>query len=171
MNIDSLKQKSLLEWAFCWNQARLVIAGATLVLAKKSPILTYFSIPLITPLAGTFMSLAWVFSGLVAIYLIYTWNQSGKTIFGGKEKKDVIAFWIATITGINLGVAAIFTNIGFMITPDFLSTPVMILAGLVYFWTAYHLHSRGGAKALFSQTEKSEENTPTKNQETDNFQS
>ena len=151
MNIDTLKQKSLLEWAFCWNQARLVLAGATLVLAKKSPILAYFSIPIVTPLAGTFMTLAWLISGVVGVYLIYMWNKSGQTVFGGNDKKDVAAFWIAAITGVHLGIAAVYTNIGFAVTPDFLSTPAMILAGLLYFWTAYHLHSRGGAKALFTQ--------------------
>jgi hypothetical protein len=153
MNLDSLKRKSLLEWAFAWNQARLIIAGATLILAKKSPILTYFGIPLVTPLAGTLMPLAWLLSGVVSVYLIYVWYNSGQTVFGGKEKIDLIAFWVATITGINLGFAAISTNVGFAITPAFLSTPAMILAGLLYFWTAYHMHSRGGVNQLFtSQT-------------------
>jgi hypothetical protein len=152
VNFDTLKQNSPLEWAFLWNQARLLIAGATLVLAKQSPILTYLSIPVITPLAGTFMSIAWLISGLVAGYLIWHWYHSERTYFGGKETIDQVAFWVATITGVHLGIAAIFTNIGFALTPDFLSTPVMIATGLLYFWSAYHLHKRGGAKALFAET-------------------
>jgi len=162
MNVQEIiKNKSLLEWVFAWNQLRLVIAGATLVLAKQSPILMYLYIPLITPLAASLMSLAWIISGLAGAYLIYAWNKAGRTIFGGNERKDVIAFWIATITGVHLGIAGLVgLNIGFSVTPMAISTPIMIAAGLAYFWSAYHLHSRGGAKKLFATTAPTTEPVP-----------
>jgi hypothetical protein len=145
---EKVQQRSLVEWAFMWNQARLIIAGITLVIAQQVPVLVY--LPVLGRLASSFMVLAWLISGVAAVYLIYNWYTSGKTVFGGNDTKDVIAFWVATISGVHLGLAAIYTNIGFAVTPDFLIVPAMILAGLAYFWSAYRLHSRGGVKALFA---------------------
>jgi hypothetical protein len=148
---EKIKNKSLLEWAFCWNQLRLVIAGATLILAKQSPILTYLSIPIISPLAMNFMGAAWIISGGAAGYLIYKWNEGGKKVFGGDDKKDVVAFWIAVITGVHLGIAGLTgNNIGFSVVPYEIIVPVMIITGVAYFWSAYHLHKRGGVNALFA---------------------
>lgn len=156
---EKIKSKSLLEWAFCWNQLRLIIAGATLLLAKQSPILLYLSIPLITPLAGQFMTLAWIVSGAAAGYLIYTWNKSDKTIFGSTDRKDMAAFWIATLSGIHLGIAGLTgMNIGFATVPYAILTPVMIIAAIAYFWSAFYLHSKGGVNKMFNQSQTSELN-------------
>ena len=81
-----------------------------------------------------------IISGVAAAYLGWRWYDKKMHIFGGKDNKDSIAFAIAIVTGLNLGITGLIgTNIGMGIIGG---RVVFFVAGLIYFWIAYHLYNR-----------------------------
>lgn len=151
------KPENLLKYAFYYNEARLVLAGITLLIGKMSPVLIYFYIPVITVLAALLMSIAWILAGVAAAYLLYLWFKAEKKLWGEDNPTDRAAFAIAIISGLHLGWAGLTgTNIGFAILP-FLGL-VMPLAGLLYLWSAFHLGKRFKANPnMFGQPKTPED--------------
>jgi hypothetical protein len=136
-----MKLDNILRYSFLWNQARLVIAALSLMLGGFPIALKIFGSS--SSAVGSFLSLAWIISGLAAGYLLYSWYKAGKKVFGGEEKKDCVAFWIAIISGLHLGWAGLTgTNVGMTVVPSGLLTLVMLAAGVLYLWSAWHLHTR-----------------------------
>lgn len=138
MNIkEHTTPDNLEKYSFLWSEVRLVIAALALFLGGTPPVFLIFSSYGMTRSLLTF---AWIISGLASLYLLYRWNKGGKTVFGGKQKYDVSAFWIMIVSGLNLGIAGISgSNIGMSVS----SNPgVFILVGIIYLYTAYHLHNR-----------------------------
>ena len=139
MDVQSHTTPEKLErYAFLWSLARMVIGALSLFFGAT---------PILLGIVGSgIMSLAWLISGVAAIYLGYRWYNSGKRVFGGTERKDVVAFWVMIITGLNLGYTAIGTNVGMMTV---YSMTGMMVAGLVfkatavvYLLVAYYLWTR-----------------------------
>ncbi len=138
---EHTKPQNLLKYAFYYNEVRLVLAAITLLLGKMSPALTYFYIPVVTALAASLMTLAWILAGVSAAYMLYLWFQGGKTLWGEDNIQDRLAFAIAIISGLHLGWAGLFgINIGMTVLP--LLSIVMPIAGLLYLWSAFHLIKR-----------------------------
>ena len=160
--------KNLFKYAFMWNQVRLVVAAASLILGGFPVALRIFSSS--NSMVGSLLTLSWIISGVAALYLLYMWFQSGKKLWGGSERTDVAAFWVAIISGLHLGIAGILgTNIGMTVIPSTFLTLVMLVAGILYLWSAFHLHKRyskssdmfGGASVPApSQPEPAAESTP-----------
>jgi len=135
---------NLLKYAFMWNQVRLLVAALSLIFGGFPIVFRLFSSS--SSAIGSLLSVAWIISGLAALYLVYMWYQGGRTLFGGKDNVDMAAFAIAMISGLHLGIAGIFgINIGMKVIPYGMLTMVMIVAGLLYLWSAFHLHKRFSA--------------------------
>lgn len=140
MNIqEHITPEKLEKYSFLWSEVRLVIAAVALFLGGVPPVLLIFSsIGLVT----TLLNLSWIISGLAAAYLLYRWWQV-RTVFGGKERRDLIAFFVMVVSGLNLGVAGIISqNIGMNISS---SKIVFIAVGILYLAAAYYLYKRWGA--------------------------
>jgi uncharacterized membrane protein YedE/YeeE len=133
-------------YAFYWSEARLGIAAVALFLGGVPPVTLIF--PLI-PLNSVFLTLAWIISGAVSAYLAYRWFENGQKLFGHSDKKDLLAFFINVISGINLGIVGITgTNIGMTISSSYI---VFFITALAYLAAAYHLYTRwqGHGQKLF----------------------
>jgi uncharacterized membrane protein YuzA (DUF378 family) len=101
-------------------------------------------------LVSTVLTLSWIISGVAAVYLLYMWSKN-RTLFGAKEKLDMVAFLVMIVSGINLGLAGILSkNIGMSV---FYGTVVFWVVGIIYLLSAYHLHRRWKANGgrLFKQ--------------------
>ncbi|PIS04981.1 MAG: hypothetical protein COT81_03595 [Candidatus Buchananbacteria bacterium CG10_big_fil_rev_8_21_14_0_10_42_9] len=133
------KPEQLDKYAFLWSQARLVIAAVALFLGGTPPFIAYSPSSLI----GTLSSLhavAYLISGVAAIYMVYRWNQSKQKLFGHKNKIDLAAFFVSIVSGVNLGLVGLLgKNIGMSITSSY---PIFILVGIIYLISMMHLQKR-----------------------------
>lgn len=132
--------QTLERYSFLWTEARLVIAALSL-LAGGVPIAALLLPSLLT---FSLLTWAWIISGLASGYLTYRWYQQGQTVFGGKDSKDLAAFFVSVISGINLGLTSfIGKNLGMSIVPNRL---VYAAAGVLYLIAAYRLYTRWKAR-------------------------
>ncbi len=137
MNINLNDPQELTKYSFYWSEARLLIAAVALLLGGVPPIVML--LPSI-PLVGTLLTLSWIISGVTAIYLGYRWYKNDFKVFGGKDKKDMAAFGVMVVSGVNLGIVGLSgTNIGMSISSNYV---VFVIAALVYLASAYHLYRR-----------------------------
>lgn len=135
LNVHTHPDK-LEKYSFLWSEARLLVAAIALFIGGKPPVLLILPIPIVYSL----LTIAWIISGLVSGYLLYRWHKNGKKLFGGKDKKDTIAFFVNVVSGFNLGITGLVgTNIGMSISSNYI---VFIAAGFLYLVTAYHLWMR-----------------------------
>jgi len=134
---------NLVKYSFLWSIARLVIAAVALFLGGYPPamyLVSNLGLSGLYSITGSLLSLAWIISGVVAVYLGYRWYTGGQTVFGGKEKLDVVAFFVMIVSGINLGLTGLLgNNIGMSISSDKL---VFIIVGVIYLATAGYLMKR-----------------------------
>src|SRR3989344_8472771 len=108
-------------FAFLWSEARLVIAAAALFLGGISPILIILPVPAMLGQVGMLLTLSWLISGVASGYLLYRWFTGGKKLFGGLDMKDIAAFLVSVVSGINLGFAGITgSNLGMSFTMNYL---------------------------------------------------
>jgi len=125
-------------YAFWWSEIRLIIAGVALMLGGIPPL--FLVLPGMYALTMPLLKLCWIISGVVALYLGYRWYEKKMVIFGGKDNWDSVAFAIAIVTGLNLGITGLFgTNIGMSIIGGRI---VFLIVGLLYLVVAYYLNSR-----------------------------
>lgn len=90
--------------------------------------------------ASSLLQICWIISGIAAVYLAYRWNQGGRRLFGGHDQRDMYAFLVSIVSGINLGWMGLSDhNIGFSITYNRI---VLIIVGVAYVWAAFHLYKR-----------------------------
>lgn len=134
-------------YSFLWSEARLLIASIALFLGGFPPVLKLIGYGSgssgLYSLVGSLLNVSWIISGFAAGYLFYRWYTGGKTVFGGKDRKDVIAFFIMIVTGFNLGFAGLFgSNIGMQISSN---QTVFLITGVVYILTALYLFKRWNA--------------------------
>lgn len=136
---EHTKPENLEKYSFLWSELRLLIAAIALFLGGYPPVLEFTPYSLYSPVSSL-LTVCWIISGLASAYLIYQWHRGGKTVFGGKDQKDVIAFFIMIVTGFNLGFAGLFgTNIGMQISSNQL---VFYIVGALYILTAAYLFNR-----------------------------
>jgi hypothetical protein len=137
MNINDHTSPGKLEhYSFWWSEVRLVLAAIALFLGGYP--LIYKIMP--SGLTSSLLTISWLISGVVSVYLAYRWNAGGQRLFGQKEMKDTVAFWVMVISGVNLGLVAIIDkNIGMSISSN---KVIFIAVGVLYLLAAYHLHKR-----------------------------
>jgi len=89
------------------------------------------------------------------LYLLYSWNKAGRKVFGGTDKKDVIAFFVLIVSGLNLGLVPLLnSNIGMGIFrgSESGSLPIFFLiGGVIYIIALIYLFGRwkGNGERLF----------------------
>ena len=124
-------------YAFIWSEVRLLIAALALFIGGVPPVL-YF-LPAFG-LVGILLKLSWLISGVAAAYLLYRWLSNGQKLFGHKDMKDTVAFFVMVVSGINLGlVGLIGNNIGMSISSSY---ALFVVTAILYLVSAYHLHTR-----------------------------
>jgi hypothetical protein len=129
--------------SFLWSEVRLVIAAVALFLGGVPVVYVILPIPVLYGLIHTLLILAWLISGVASCYLLYGWYKNGMKLFGKKETWDTVAFFVAAISGINLGLAGLFgRNIGMSIVAG---RSVFVIVGLIYLATAWYLYQRWSA--------------------------
>ncbi|MEX0931269.1 MAG: hypothetical protein WDZ88_00805 [Candidatus Paceibacterota bacterium] len=156
--VDHTHPDNLEKYAFFWSEVRLVIAAFSLIIGGFPVAYKLFGfVPFFARPVNTLLTIAWVISGVSAGYLLYRWNKEGRTVFGGKSRNDLIAFFFLVITGINLGVAGLLgVNLGMKFS---LGGNLYAIVGVLYLAVAYYLHKRykeSGGK-VFVGTAKSGE--------------
>lgn len=141
MDIKTLTAPAQLErYSFLWSIARLVIASIALFAGGVPVLRLLFPSYALIGVVRSVLNVTWLVSGLASVYLLYLWNKSGQVVFGGKDNKDVAAFFISVVSGINLGLVPLLNrNIGMSIVANRF---IWLLAGVAYLWTAYHLFTR-----------------------------
>lgn len=139
---DHTTPDKLVRYSFLWSEVRLVVAAASLIFGATPVVYRILGYSL--GLVGPLLMLAWIISGLAGAYLLYRWYTGGMQLFGGRNMTDKAAFAINVVSGIHLGIAGLSgINIGMRVVgPLGILTPVVIVAGLAYLWSAYHLWKR-----------------------------
>ena len=128
------------KYSFLWSEARLIVAALALFLGGVPPIMYLAQVlGLYNPLYSL-LTMAWILSGLASAYMLYRWNMNGRKLFGAREPKDMYAFFVSVISGLNLGFAGLLgTNIGMSISSAY---PLFIAVGVAYILSAVHLNKR-----------------------------
>jgi hypothetical protein len=127
-------------YSFLWSEARLLIAALALILGGVPPIVWILGGSAYFGIVGLVLKLAWIASGIAAAYLLYRWYANGMRVFGQKHTKDLLAFGVMIVSGLNLGlVGLVGTNIGMTISS---SRPVFIIVAILYIFSAYYLYQR-----------------------------
>lgn len=125
---------------FFWSEIRLVIAAMALFLGGVPPVWLVVKSPALFGIVSPLLTLCWIISGLAAVYLLYRWYQNKQVLFGGKALNDTVAFFVAVVSGVNLGMAGLIRqNIGMAISSN---KAVFIVVGLFYLASAGFLYKR-----------------------------
>jgi uncharacterized membrane protein YuzA (DUF378 family) len=124
--------ENLEKYAFYWSEVRLILAAIALLLG---------GIPLVSKLGlysfGNLLGFCWIVSGIASVYLLYRWINNGKKLFGRKNKKDLTAFMVTVVSGLNLGITGLLgVNIGMNISS---SRILFIVVAILYIWSAYYM--------------------------------
>lgn len=156
-NIDwetHLKPGNLERCAFYWLWGLLLVSALALLVGVNQPHPKFFR-----PLYWPMQELAWLLSGIAAVYLVYRWQQADRQLFpDGKihfVNKDKLAFWLMILTGLNVGLTSVIGhNIFLSLFWDRLIHGVVMIACLA---AAYHLHLRYHAVgSLFAQKNRAD---------------
>lgn len=147
-----LEPRELERYSFLWSEVRLVVAAAALLLGGVPPLL------LVLPSAETFgavwlvLKIAWIISGAASAYLLYQWFQK-RRLFGKKDTRDTVAFFVSIVSGLNLGITGILgQNIGMsLVSNSPLNYPIFVIAAVVYLAAAFYLFQqwKGNGQKLF----------------------
>lgn len=139
-----MKPATLERYSFLWSEARLIVAAAALFLGGVPPLRLVF--PLMVSgydYAGLLLTIGWIVSGVASLYLAYRWYAGGMVLFGKKDQKDMIAFLVSVVSGLNLGIVGLLGfNIGMSILSNYI---VFVAVGVAYLVSAYYLYTRWNA--------------------------
>jgi small-conductance mechanosensitive channel len=134
-----LKPQELERYAFMWSEARLVVAAIALLIGGVPPIYL-IAPPAMFDIARTGLFVAWILSGITSLYLFFLWWQGGQKVFGKRDRKDMVAFLVLVVSGVNLGLTAVLgSNYGMSILSGRF---VFFVTAVVYLLAAYHLYAR-----------------------------
>ncbi len=140
MNIKHHTHPDQLErYSFVWSEARLLIAALALFLGGYPPVLYFF--PAFAMTIKPFLNLSWIISGFASAYLLYRWHGGERNLFGARYQKDMYAFFVSVISGINLGLTGLLgQNIGMSVSYG--NQILFVITGAAYLWAAWHLWTR-----------------------------
>ncbi|MFZ2886594.1 MAG: hypothetical protein WA021_02115 [Minisyncoccia bacterium] len=138
-----LQPHNLERYAFLWSEIRLVIAAVALFIGGIPPVLYFFSVPGLYGILTFGLKLSWLISGVASVYLLYRWQTGGQKLFGHRDTKDLVAFMVNAVSGVNLGIVGLLgTNIGMSILSNY---AVFVITGLAYLASAAYLYQRWNA--------------------------
>ena len=130
---------NLEKYSFLWSEASLLISAVALFIGGIPPI--FKIIPSIFyGITASLLGLAWIISGVAAVYLLYRWNANNRMLFNTIRNMDTAAFMVSIILGLNLGVTGIMgINIAMSISS---STVLFIITGILFIVSAGYLYKR-----------------------------
>lgn len=115
----------------------MVLAAIALFLGGVPVLRVVIPISFLAGLVGTILTLSWLISGVVSVYWLYRWNKGKKLLFGRRKRLDTVVFFIAVISGLNLGFAGLSgNNLGMIMSS---STSTFVIVGLLYLASAAYL--------------------------------
>jgi len=127
----------LVRTSFLWSEVRLIVAAVALFLGGIPPAVYFLGN---ASSVWSVLKIAWIASGVASAYLGYRWYTGGQRVFGGKDQKDLAAFAVSVLSGLNLGWTGLSgNNIGMSISYD---KTVFLITGVIYLAAAYHLWRR-----------------------------
>jgi uncharacterized membrane protein YuzA (DUF378 family) len=130
-------------YSFLWSQTRLLIAAAALFMGGVPPAYVLFRNAALYVIVAPLLRLAWIISGAASAYLLYRWNANRQMVFGGKAQKDIIAFFISIVSGLNLGITGLMgINIGMSV---FHGSLIYMVAAVLYVFAFIQLLNRWNA--------------------------
>lgn len=141
---------NLERYSFLWSEVRLVVAAVSLLIGGVPVVYKIFGFAFFGVVQG-FLTLCWIISGLASLYLLYRWIGGGQKLFGRKDSRDLTAFLVSVISGLNLGLVGLSgRNFGMSISPGYMG---FVLAGIIYIIVAVHLYMRwnSAGQKLFHQ--------------------
>jgi len=145
--------EKLERYAFLWSLINLVITAFSLFFGAMP--IAYMFMGSSSNLVSSLLPLAWLITGAAAIYLGYLFHKNEQKLFGGTDKKNKITFLIMVVTGINIGFAAISTNIAMGLVWDMPIADIIFKAfAVLYLYIAWHLYTQWKAhgETLFGST-------------------
>ena len=135
-----LKPGKIEKYSFLWSEVRLIVAAVALFVGGVPFIYFVFPSTSSVGLFGTLLTLSWIASGLASAYLGFRWFTRSKTLIGKKNKKDLYAFMVSVVSGLNLGITGLFKiNPGMSVST---SQIAFIVFGIIYIASALHLYRR-----------------------------
>ncbi len=142
MDINHFSTPAQLERnSFLWSEARLVIAAVALFLGGIPPVVYFLDS---SSAIWSLLRIAWLISGAASAYLGYRWYTNNQQVLGGKDNKDLGAFAVSVISGLNLGWTGLAgNNIGMSIASGQF---IFLVVGVIYLLAAWHLWSRWKAR-------------------------
>ena len=140
MSINEHTSPEKLErYAFLWSIARMVIAAFSLF---------FGAMPIIYRLGSSssfssILPLLWLISGASAAYLLYLWHNAGHSLRAGNDNKSRAAFLIMIISGLNLGLAAVGSNLGMNLVWDMPIADILFkVTAILYLLVAHYLFTQ-----------------------------
>ena len=137
-------------YAFVWLLLLLLFSAAAMFLGAQ---------PLVLKVAGSsssgvysLLNLAWIVSGVAAVYLTYLWVKGGKQVFGGNDQKSKFAFFFMLVAGYNMGLTGVLGNNIFL---SFASGMALyVIAGALCLISAYLLWTgwKANGQSLFASS-------------------
>lgn len=139
-----MKPENLEKKSFLWSQVRLLLAAIAMFLGGSPLVYKLFSGMSFSSQVSALLNDAWIISGIAALYLFYRWREGGMKLFGKRDIKDTIAFYVLTVSGFNLGIMGVLgINVGMKLaqrSPSY--STLLILTGIVYLVVMVYLHMR-----------------------------
>jgi len=140
------RPENLEKYSFLWSEARLIIAAFALLLGGTPPLYWLLGSSVFYGLVGTILTLSWLISGAASVYLGWRWYTGGQKVFGKKDMRDTVMFFVSVISGINLGlVPLIGNNIGMRIAWGgfvFTVTALLYVVAAVHLWMRWNAHGK-----------------------------
>jgi uncharacterized membrane protein YuzA (DUF378 family) len=134
------RSEKLEYYSFIWSLLRLVIAAVALFIGGIPVLRAILPVPALTGVITIILIIAWIISGVAALYLLYRWYKNAWRIFGGKNRWDSAALAIMIISGLNLGLTGLFgSNPGMTISTN---RVLFIIVAILYLLSAGYLLRR-----------------------------
>lgn len=137
---EFMKPENLEKYSFLWSEVRLIVAAVALGVGGVPPV---FLLPIpvaLFRLVSLGLTLAWIISGAASAYLLWRWYDGGQKLFGKKDTRDTVAFFVSIVSGFNLGIVGLTgSNIGMAISS---SRFIFGITALIYIIAAVYLYQR-----------------------------
>lgn len=143
---EFMKPENLEKYSFLWSEARLIIAALALLLGGTPPLYWLLGSSVFYGFIGTILTLSWLISGAASVYLGWRWYTGGQKVFGKKDTRDTVMFFVSVVSGVNLGLVGFLgSNIGMRIASGrivFAITAILYIVAALHLWTRWNTHGK-----------------------------
>ena len=137
MNAAELaKPKNLVKYSFYFSVGGLFITAIQYLTSTPWLMFGYYQ-------SSGILHFLWLLAGAGAVYLLYMWFKSDRSIFGGNDLKDATAFWFLIVVSINqwlltVGVGFYFVSVLYAV----LGPLSHLVFAVIYGYAGYYLLKR-----------------------------